>query len=552
MSKQSMLNQLDRTNLTGGFAKAAPVSGLLRALFRSYLPLMAVLSLALVPLGAQPQVVNSDTPFFISPSASVDENLFLVRLLDEIYASWPDNHASSQQLTDWVATTRQITTSVRDLVQPRRLDPDVAVLYDDCLRFLADYETFLTNVGMIQTQRNGQAVGDVLRSAKKGIDNGSDAKSIAGTLGASSSDADDFGKVIGWMTGLADLYARNQQHDAAQKAAVQEELRKLSDSRVRTDANARHLVDKLMRTHGWGAGEAGFDNFRGQYPIDYVRRRPRDPFAKERFAMSLADDGKSADILAGADACIEAAELVPGGNAYDAFRVEYLLDAATLAVSAASTEAGSGGYSSGPTPSTPYALRVARTYLAADESDTMGQGHALLARALALSRRYPEAVDAANAAYTHAPNLSNDASYCYRYAALMSLTNSLDLAGDWLARAYANGLKDVDYIRNAADFVNFRRGRAARYAELTTVKVTYWVDFGIFNDDIVLENKSPFELTNVHAQVTIRKGQQTWQPQVECKSIKAGASCRAVNVVSIPGSAYDEAHATVDCDQNVH
>jgi hypothetical protein len=530
----------------------------LTAFGRRWLAPIFVLALGLASAGyvtraqTASQFENNDAPFSIQASPSADENLFLIRLLQETYSSWPDSQAKADQLTDWISRTRERANAVRGLVRPRRLDPDVGDLYGDCLALVDAYETFLSNRGTIERRRGLQAAGDVIKSGQTAYQNGSDAQSAATMLGASSDNAEAFGRIAGLFGGLYDFYTRSQQHNEAEGAAIQAEVRKLSDVRSRTQAAAEATVERLTRTHGWAVGEAGFDNFQEHSLSDSVARRPRDPFAKARLAMSLGNDAKPSNMLSGAKMYFEAAVLVPAAANYDGFRVDYLGDAAGLAVAVASTEAGSGGYSAGPTPSTPYALRLARTYLATDPQDATGDAHALLARALALSRRLPEAVEAANTAYTNQPGLGNDPAFCFRYALMMSLTNSLDLAGDWLARAYANGLTDVERVRNAADLGNFRIGRSTRYADLTSVKLTYWVDFGFLLDDIVLENKSPFELTNVNAQVTIRKGQSTWQRQVQCKSIKAGGNCRAQNVVSIPGDKYDEAHATFDCDQFKH
>ena len=129
----------------------------------------------------------------------------------------------------------------------------------------------------------------------------------------------------------------------------------------------------------------------------------------------------------------------------------------------------------------------------------------------------------------------------------MSLTNSLDLAGDWLAFAYRQGFNTIAFVRNDPDLASFRAGQPERYKALTTVKVSYEFVWGIFNDDIVVENNSPFELTNVRVEVFIRKGTRTWTPQIRCDSIMPGGSYKAVNV---PGSEYDEASATVYSDQS--
>jgi hypothetical protein len=60
---------------------------------------------------------------------------------------------------------------------------------------------------------------------------------------------------------------------------------------------------------------------------------------------------------------LNGAELVPSDEVYDRYRAVFLYEAASLAVGAASTEAGTRGYSAGPTPSSGSAVQFARTYL---------------------------------------------------------------------------------------------------------------------------------------------------------------------------------------------
>ena len=134
----------------------------------------------------------------------------------------------------------------------------------------------------------------------------------------------------------------------------------------------------------------------------------------------------------------------------------------------------------------------------------------------------------------------------------MSLTKQLDLAGGWLNDAYRKGFTDVAFVRGDADLANFRNGKPERYKALTTAKWSYRIDFGIFNDDVVVSNDSPFELTNIRVDLVVKKGGRTWQPDLTLPSLKPGTSYTFSNVFSIPGSSYDEAKATLNSDQGVN
>ena len=476
----------------------------------------------------------------------VDQNLFLMRVLEETYSHWPNRTTDPNQLANSLAQLRTRTSRLRAAIRANELDPDVGMLYDDCLKFLDVYETYLANLGMIGRQVQQRETTDLVGSFWTALAEGDAAEDDARRRGASGGEASGAGLMEAIISGLGDNYQRSQERQNYQQSAVDAEQRTLNAAWVATKANAEAVAAKLTEKYGWQPGEAGFDDFQAESLGSYIERRPRDPFARLRFATTRVKDETSTSVLKDAHMCVDAVELIPPGSTYDQFRYEFLVEAADLGVRAATMELGGGAYSSGPSPSTPEAVRLCENYLAANPADPTRRGHLLLARALGCAGRFGEALDAANVAREQ---WQHDAGFCYRYAKLCSLTNSLDQAGDWLAYAYEQGLRDVPFVRSDPDLDAFRTGRPERYAELTTVKASYSFNWGVFNDDIIVKNESPFELTNVHVDVFIRKGEQTWHPEIRCDSIQRGQSYTAVNVVSIPNGEFDEAKAKLDSDQ---
>src|SRR5207302_3310729 len=137
-----------------------------------------------------------------------------------------------------------------------------------------------------------------------------------------------------------------------------------------------------------------------------------------QYANIRVDKETPADILRDANSCFEAAELVPAATVYDWLRNEYLANAAELGCLAASAEAGNAGYRARPRLGV-TALSFARTYLDVDPKDATGRDHVALARGLAFSGRYGEAVDAGTAAITLAREAwQGDLLFFYRYASL--------------------------------------------------------------------------------------------------------------------------------------
>jgi hypothetical protein len=343
--------------------------------------------------------------------------------------------------------------------------------------------------------------------------------------------------VEGVFSGYLEGVARRSKRAAEQQAAIEAEQKRLRASWSTTSANAQAIAAKLTRKFEWQAGEAGFDN--------YNASRPRDPFLKIRQASTRADNETADAILLAARRCVEAYQSVPTGSDYDLFRTRFLASAADVAVTAATKDLK--GYSQGPSRYAPEALDLVNRYLKSEPSDPGSYGHMLLARALGANHQLREAIEAANAARA---NWDNDPGFCYRYARLSSLTESPDLAADWLAAAYRNGWNQLKFARADPDMENLRTARPDRWAELTTPKLTWKINWGVMNDDVVFQNASPFTLTNVVAQVHVQQGSQVWDKELRCESILPGAACKIENVFSIPGSRYDDAKVSFTSDQS--
>jgi len=472
------------------------------------------------------------------------ESLFLIHALGDTYDQWPTARQQSRQLAAWISGTTQRTSRLRAHMQVAKLDPDLVVLYEDCLKLVNAFEGYLSNLGAIEQQAREQSGTDALDSILAGVQTASQAEEDALRRGAGRDRASNDGAAAGLFEGFKEAYSRSQRRNATQEAAVEQEQRKLTSVWIETMSRASAVVEKFTKEYEWTPGEAGFDGFQSQYLIDYVKRRPRDPFVNVRYATTPVNDASPADILKDAEMCVIAADLVPAGTVYDQFRVEFLWRASDLAVTAASVETPS--YGAEPSASGARALQLAEKYLAADSQDSFGRGHALLARALAMSHRYTDAIAAANIARR---NWEHDANFQYRYAKLMSLTNQLDLAGDWLAASYKSGMNDISHVRTDPDLSSFRLGRMERYNQLTTVKLTYTIDPGSLWDDVLVSNESPFDLTNVQMRIRIRKEQRTWDRDIKCETIKSGQTCKVEGLS--PGTrGYDGATATYTCDQS--
>lgn len=133
----------------------------------------------------------------------------------------------------------------------------------------------------------------------------------------------------------------------------------------------------------------------------------------------------------------------------------------------------------------------------------------------------------------------------------MSLTNELDLAGDWLNEAYRTGFNQIALVREDADWANFRQGNAQRYYVLTKVQYSWRINYYNFLDDVAFENNSPFELTNVLINVHVKNGSRVWTKNFQIDSFKPGETHTFKDVFSVPNNPSTVATATLTSDQNV-
>ena len=491
--------------------------------------------------------VPDDRPYAVQTAANTDRNLFPIYVLDHLYSSLPSVTASAQEQSNWIASTRSEAQRMRAIIRDQQLDSSLDVLYRDCLEFTSAYETFLSRSIRITQQTEQTAFVDLIMSVMKAAEKGSDAEDLAKRAGTSKESASNIGAVAGIVSGTADFYSRNQRLTATEADAMAAEKRKLLDSWATARSDGQVISVRLARKYGWSQGEA--DVFSDSASTDYASM-PRNPFAVIEALIRLKGDETPSVLTGRANRCFHAAEMVPADEVYDRYRNLFLYESASLAVSAASAEAGNRGYSAGPTPSSGNAVHFVHTYLSASPTDPGGAGNLLLARALGESGRYTEAVAADNRAFQIAPNDRDDMVTALRYGKLLSLAGAVNESAQWLAKAYSLGYSDVAYERQDPDFANLRRSRPDLFAQLTTVKLTNpWFDWGVFNDDALLRNDSLFPLTNLSVRVVVHKGAAVYSFTMRCPEVKSGEACRGSNVVSIPGDSYDSLQWTYSSDQ---
>jgi hypothetical protein len=339
---------------------------------------------------------------------------------------------------------------------------------------------------------------------------------------------------------VIDLF-QQAERDAARKRAIEYAQAKYQQAFDGTRSRAAAASVRIAGRRNWSRGEVGFEqvSFREQY-----QRRPRDPFVRVKNAMIREANEKPADVMRDARECVEAARLVPEGMVYDSYRATFLACAADLAATAASRDWFADSRYSYGSPLAKEAVRICRTRLAYD-GDLSDWGKYELARALNFAGFHGEALATAS----KAQKLYRNPGFAYDYACLMSLDGQTKLALEWLEFSFKLGGSNVAWAKQDPELAKVRTQQAEGFTRLTQVKWGWTIKYGVFNDDIVLENNSPFPLTNVTLTPTIKKNGRTYARTLTVAWLGAGRSYTWHDVFSIPGSSSDSATATIECDQ---
>jgi len=87
---------------------------------------------------------GADAPLSIRTAGNVDEELFLLNMLEENYLTWPSADSPKAFVAE-LEHRRQILLTVRHTILANRLDPGLLSAYDDSLRLLMQTKLILQN-----------------------------------------------------------------------------------------------------------------------------------------------------------------------------------------------------------------------------------------------------------------------------------------------------------------------------------------------------------------------------------------------------------------------
>ncbi len=495
-------------------------------------------------------------PVIVAPVANIDERLFLVRLLEELYSEWPTNVSQPQEIQKSLGELRHRANRHYQDIKDRKLDGTIESLYSDYVSAIDVYVGFLASIGKIQSDA-------VARSEKESAESEFKAGYAGGTVGAQMSDngSSGFDSVLGGaavslISYLWDDYNMGKARDADKQRALESAAKDIQNKLSNYIAISQNAAIKLEKQYVWGKGEAGFDessqqaerrqsltkanDIAGLLQIAEMESkiRPRDPFIRYRKAYYASCDNRSkpSEMLSAAKQCVEAASLVPEGRIYDEYRGWFLYAAGDIANRASSKEIGDRSWATANNSTAAYAVRLWDECLKFTPNDSTGEFGERRAWALMQSGHLKEALEQARSVEKLRQNTRR---YSYNLACLLSALDAPEEAYKWFNHAVRDlGYNSIVAAKKDPDLEKMRRSKKNEFDALVAVNCTWSVDYGFMNDDLLLQNNSAFPITHVvlTARITPNRSEA---PKLKADLIKPGEVFRWPNSLSVPGSKID-------------
>jgi hypothetical protein len=495
----------------------------------------------------EPKKAARDNAFAVT---TADKGLFLLQALEHTYGTWPVSNSHPAFLRMWIAETRLNLTRLKKDGSLDKVDPDTLSLYDDALRLLDEYDTFLTNLG-ISTLRTPKPTTSFAPSISAGTNAAFYANSLVGPLPAAAAGAVTFGG-----NALYDFYVANHEGkeiDDSRKRFLDDISTQINGRFQAALAGAEVVARRKTEENNW-VGSPTFQFSKSMNLVELAADRPHDPFlavraAAFRAATTIVND-RELDTLS--DQCVSAAKQVPVGPVYDLYRAGFLLKAANLRALASEIEIIQSGGSFRPAPSAAGELelydRVRRILGDADFNDQV-QGDYL--RALMHAGRFEDAKSIMDTAEA----LKTNPIFAYDYARVLSRLGHIDLALQWLRKHLEIRRESYGWwIRDDADLQPLRTYASGAFFDLVEPQFTWKIKNGVlFGATLELTNKSPFRFTHVAAKPVASFEVLFGKPQYinkvfQVDELLPGATKQWDVGTSVPDDAISDFVLT--CDQN--
>jgi hypothetical protein len=469
------------------------------------------------------------------------------------------------------ASTRAKLGLLAEYIKRKNFSKDIDGLYTDWIRLCDGADDLITEVLRIKESSAMKVEQALSTSAAKSSFFGGVNAVKAYHDGASGPQAFGLWAAATLFGTAIDSIEKLPGIDLEQKRAIEDASARHMKTVRSVVARSRVVAALLEQQFGWVKGEAGFDiseehaaaNLRILESGDnellreilgrIQARRPRDPFVQAELALrSLVQLGQSAspdqyDRVA--RDFLVAASYVPADSTFDELRAGCAYWAGFAWFGAAARQGQQLGYAAAPFPHAGDAVRAFRTALNYEPDDAEAEVNQMLSFALAASGRFS---DAKQLIAQIVPLRQKDPWFAYNCACVLSVTEiDPSVAFRWLESLVKSGtFTDIGTMRKDPDLIRVRIGLREKFDDLVRVKFEWSVSWGLFSDDIVLTNLSPFPITSVALTPKITStGYQPWTQTLTSPHVAPGATVKWNTQITSRGDEW-KGTATLVTDQN--
>ena len=430
---------------------------------------------------------NPGTPLELVNDPSLDEELFLLYMLEKWHTEWPANVDDPAGLAATLACMKIRAKRHSSYIKERGLDEGIARAYSGYADCVDSYVEFLTQMGALERGAVAAAESASSRAAMSALDRGAKAGvAIAGRSGSSES-ALAGALLVGVASFLWDNYQSNTNIDQSKREAVATAKVKLEEQVKGSLAQTEGIVNAVALRRGWTRKDSDFDPLsRGSRKVG----RTRDPFCLTPKNMDYVEDLGIR------------LSLIPSSRQYDAERIVLLEGAARLMLSFA--EQNKDWVHCSTRDTAMFASKFARTMLELDPKDSDGTGRSLLARALAFQG---DVFDTLKMASEVADLRANDVKHTYLMAYCYNVIGDTKTSLTFIDTL----VQKLGYTREGGfalvrDDPNLRQTvaiEAGGIRKLFTAKSMFDIKFNNAGDTISFTNQSSFPIYYITLDVTV-------------------------------------------------
>ena len=530
----------------------------------------------------------------VDAQSTADEDVFLCYLLPLLYQeAFPgEEEAKDGEAQNAAKEALKFTRMIREHAKNGKVDPRVEKMYSDLLALAELRENSMRSADRAASAVRRKNDADSYRAAPltvgKAAGVGYSAHSLTKGFQEAFRDPNQkdqsgtpeeaiFRIGVGVVAALGSVTIdtlNDWRSTRAKEASVRElemsELRRFCDE---VDARQRVTLIELIKERGWKDVEppgeaqsrriAAFQKaVASQNPDDHLRvlrealaANPRNFFlhAAVEDALSTKTNRSSSELIDSSKRLVQASRLVPEAAIYDDHRLAALQSSAFLCVVALGQEATAAGERWEPNATSKYAVTTLEDLCRRVSQDQLPVWNLLRAYAYLANRQLTDAEALVPALRENEAKISSVLQSggmvdCLQ-AGLQSIKGYPTSGLSFLSKAVSAGAPVTKDWWTDADYRGIRNAHPKEFAEMLAVKAAWTVEFGVFNDDVIVQNNSGFDLTGVRVKLKGRSGAKEFDVELTAEGIPRGEVVRWKNALSIPKDPGITAALEFDCDQ---